>query len=118
MCAHTKKPNFALWLTIWLSFERRKTFLEPVLQILLYAFAILAARLQLLQVGEVLKPVLLAWSRSLDLRRAVVSSVSVSSPSTCILFWLDSAPSDFYNTRHRYNLNFVVNPCVYYLYCR
>ena len=58
MCAK-KKPSFALWLTIWLSFKRRKIFLETVLQILLiknYAIVTLAARLQLLQVGDVLKP--------------------------------------------------------------
>ena len=34
MCAK-KKPNFALWMRVWLSFERRKIFLETVLQILL-----------------------------------------------------------------------------------
>ena len=33
MCA--KKKAFALWLTIWLSFERRKIFLETILQMLL-----------------------------------------------------------------------------------
>ena len=58
-------------------------------------FATLAARLQLLQVGDGLKHALFAWSQSLDLRVAVVAGVSVSSPSTCILFWLGSAPSDF-----------------------
>ena len=51
MCA-AKKPNSALWLTIWLSFERRKIFLET--------FATLPARVQLLHVGDVLKLVLLA----------------------------------------------------------
>ena len=64
-----------------------------------------AARLQLLQVGDVLKPALLAWSRSLGLRGAVVSGFPVSSPSTCILFWLDSVPSDLYNSIQRYNLD-------------
>ena len=34
MCGK-KKPNFAWWLTIWLSFERREIFLETVLKILL-----------------------------------------------------------------------------------
>ena len=34
MCAK-KKANFDFWLTIWLSFERRKIFLETVLQMLL-----------------------------------------------------------------------------------
>ena len=33
MCA--KKKAFALWLTLWLSFERRKIFLETILQMLL-----------------------------------------------------------------------------------
>ncbi len=34
MCAK-KKANLDFWLTIWLSFERRKIFLETVLQMLL-----------------------------------------------------------------------------------
>ena len=34
MCAK-KRANFALWLTIWLSFQGRKIFLETVVQILL-----------------------------------------------------------------------------------
>ena len=32
---NTKKANFALWLVIWFNFERRKKFLETVLQMLL-----------------------------------------------------------------------------------
>ena len=106
------------YLAIWLSFEGRKIFLETVLKYSSYTFATLAARLQLLQVGDVLKATLLAWSGSLDLRTAVVSGISVSSQSTCILFWLDSVPSDFYNSIHRYHLNFVANPYEYYVYCR
>ena len=59
-----------------------------------------------LQVGDVLKLALLAWSRSLDLKGAFFfflflfffSGVFVSSPSTCILFSSNSVPSDFYNT--------------------
>ena len=34
MCAK-KKANFALWLTVWLSFERRQIFLETVQQMLI-----------------------------------------------------------------------------------
>ena len=34
MCAK-KKANLDFWLTIWLSFERRKIFLETILQMLL-----------------------------------------------------------------------------------
>ena len=45
-----------------------------------------------IQVGDVLKLVLLAWSRTLDLKGAVFfvvvfSGVLVSLPSTYILFW-------------------------------
>ena len=75
MCAK-KKANFALRLTNWLYFEVRKILLETVLQILLIYVATLAARLQLLQVGDVLRAALLAWSGSLDLRTAVVSGIS------------------------------------------
>ena len=65
-------------------------------------FATLAARLQLLQVVNVLKLALLAWSRTLDLKGAGgFSGVFVSLPSACILFSSDSVPSDFYNTIHR-----------------
>ena len=64
-------------------------------------FATLAARLQLLQVVNVLKLALLAWSRTLDLKGAVFSGVFVSLPSACILFSSDSVPSDFYNTIQR-----------------
>ena len=46
--------------------------------------ATLAVRLQSLQVGDVLKLALLAWSRTLDLKGAVFSGVFVSLPSTCI----------------------------------
>ena len=65
-----KKPNFDFWLTIWPSFEIRKIFLETFLHLLLM-FATSAACLQLLQVGDVLKLALLAWSRTLDLKGAV-----------------------------------------------
>ena len=65
-------------------------------------FATLAARLQLLQVVNVLKLALLAWSRTLDLKGAGgFSGVFVSLPSACILFSSDSVPSDFCNTIHR-----------------
>ena len=66
-----REPNFVYWLTVWVSFERRKIFLETVLKYSSYTFATLAARLQLLQVGDVLKAALLSWSGSLDLRTAV-----------------------------------------------
>ena len=67
MCAK-KKANLDFWLTVWLSFERRKIFLETVLKMLLiYVFPTLAIRLQ---VGDVLKLALLAWSRTLDLKGA------------------------------------------------
>ena len=81
-----KKPNFAWWLTIWLSFERREIFLETVLKILLICVCHFSCYLQLHPASDVLKPALLAWSRSLNLKRAVVSGVSVSSPLTCILY--------------------------------
>ena len=41
-------------------------------------FATLAGRLQLLQVDDVLRVALLAWSGSLDLRTAVVFGISKS----------------------------------------
>ena len=71
------------------------------------AFATLAVHLQLLQVGDVLKLVLLAWSRTLDLKGAAFSGVFVSSPSTCILFSSDSVPSDFYNTIQRHHIDII-----------
>ena len=57
-----------------------------------------------------MKPVLLAWSRSLDLRKAVVSGVSVSLPLTCILFWLDSVSSDSTTPPRDINLTLLLIP--------
>ena len=66
--------------------KKRKIFLETVLKLLLICVCHFSCYLQLHPAGDVLKPALLAWSRGLNLRRAVVSGVSVSSPLICILY--------------------------------
>ena len=103
MCAK-KKAKF--WLTIWLSFEIRKIFLETVLQMLLICVCHFSCSSTVTPSRRCFETCSTGVVSQLDLRRAVVVGVSVSSPSTCILFWLDSAPSDFYNTIQRYHLNF------------
>ena len=79
---------------------------------MLICVSTLAARLQLLQVCDVLKLALLAWSRTLDLKGALFlfSGIFDSSP-TCILFSTDSVPSSFYIIQ-RHHIDFVANPYV------
>ena len=96
MCAK-KKANFAFWLTIWPRFERRKIFLETVLQILLICVCHFSC------------------SSTVTPSRRCFETCSTGVVSSCCfwcfclvainMFWLDSVPSDFYNTTQRYHLD-------------
>ena len=108
-----------IWIFGWQfgCFERRKIFLETVLQMLICvchfscSSTVTPSRrcFETCSIGVV--------SNFRFKGSCFLGGVFVSSPSACILFSSDLVPSDFYNTIQRHHIDFVVNPNAYYLCC-
>ena len=107
MCAK-KNANLDFWLTIWLSFERRKIFLETVLHMLLICACHFSCSSTVTPSRRCFETCSIGVVSNFRFKGSCFfCGVFVSSPSTCILFSSDSVPSDFYNTIQRHHLDFV-----------
>ena len=98
-------------------FERRKIFIETILQMLLICVCHFSCPSTVTPSRRCFETCSVGVISNFRFKGRLFSGVFVSSPSTCILFSSDSVPSDFYNTIQTHHIDFVVNPYVYYLCC-
>ena len=116
VCAK-KKANLDFWLTIWLSFERRKIFLEMVLQMLLICVCYFSCSSTITPSRRCFETCFIGVVSNFRFKGNCFSWCFCLVAINMHFVSSDSVPSDFYNTIQRHHIDFIVNPYVYYLCC-